>query len=189
MSTPIKILGISGSLRQGSYNSAALRAAQELAPAGMTIEIADLSQIPLYNDDLRKNAVPAAVTKLAAQVRAADALLFATPEYNYSVSGVLKNAIDWLSRLTPQPFVGKPAAVFGASMSLFGSARAQYDLRRILIYLDVHFLNKPEVMIAQAHERFDADGVLTDVPTREFLGHLLTALHDWTHQLKPRSHI
>lgn len=184
MTSPIKVLGISGSLRQSSFNSATLRAAQELAPTGMTIEIADLSQIPLYDQDARDKAVPAAVEKLAAQVLAADALLFATPEYNYSVSGVLKNAIDWLSRLKPMPLADKPAAVVSASMSLFGGARAQYDLRRVLIYLDVHFINKPEVMIASAHERFDASGKLTDAPTRELLGKLVVALGDWTRRLK-----
>jgi chromate reductase len=187
MPTPLKILAISGSLRQASYNSAALRAAQELAPAGMTIEIADLSQIPLYNQDARDKSVPPAVEKLAAQVLAADGLLFATPEYNYSISGVLKNAIDWLSRQSPQPFAGKPAAVFGASMGALGTARAQYHLRQILVFLDVHMLNKPEVMIASAHERFDADGGLTHVPTREFLGKLLVALQAWTLQLKPKA--
>lgn len=186
MSTPVKILGISGSLRQGSYNSAGLRAAQELAPKEMTIELADLSQIPLYNQDARDQAVPSAVERLAEQVCAADGLLFASPEYNYSVSGVLKNAIDWLSRLKPMPLAGKPAAVFGASIGMFGTARAQYELRRIMVALDVHLLNKPEVMIASAQERFDASGKLTHAPTREHLGKLLTALQAWTLQLQPR---
>lgn len=184
MAARTSILGISGSLRQASFNTAALRAAQELAPDGVTIEIASLADIPLYDQDLRDKSVPVAVEKLCRQVMEADALLFASPEYNYSVSGVLKNAIDWLSRLKPQPFAGKPAAVFGASMGLIGTARAQYDLRKIMISLDVHFLNKPEVMIAQAHERFDADGKLTDEPTREHLRKLVLALADWTNRLK-----
>lgn len=186
MSQTTKILGISGSLRQGSFNTAALRAAQKLAPEGAEITIASLADIPLYDQDLRDKTVPPAVETLCKQVMAADALLFATPEYNYSVSGVLKNAIDWLSRLEPQPFAGKPAAVFGASMSLFGSARAQYDLRRIMIYLDVHFVNKPEVMIAQAHERFDDTGKLTHEPTRKFLGKLVGELVTWTQRIKAR---
>jgi chromate reductase, NAD(P)H dehydrogenase (quinone) len=184
MSQATQILGISGSLRQASFNTAALRAAQELAPDGVTIEIASLADIPLYNQDQRDKSVPAAVEKLCKQVMEADALLFASPEYNYSVSGVLKNAIDWLSRLKPQPFAGKPAAVFGASMGLIGTARAQYDLRKIMVSLDVHFLNKPEVMIAQAHERFDASGKLTHEPTRELTQKLIQSLTDWTAQLK-----
>lgn len=178
-----RIIGISGSLRQASFNTAALRAAQELAPDGVIIEIASLADIPLYDQDLRDKSVPAAVEKLCKQVMEADAMLFASPEYNYSVSGVLKNAIDWLSRLKPQPFAGKPAAVIGASMGLIGTARAQYDLRKIMVSLDVHFLNKPEIMIAQAHERFDANGKLTDGQTREHLQKLVTSLAGWANRL------
>jgi len=179
-----RILGISGSLRRDSLNSAALRAAQDLAPNDMDIVLADLSQIPLYDQDLFDQKIPVAVEHLSRQIAEADGLLFATPEYNYSVSGVLKNAIDWVSRQKPQPFAGKPAAVMSASMSLFGGARAQYDLRRILISMDVHFLNKPEVMIAQAHERFDRDGQLTHESTRDFVGQLLMALNDWTGRIQ-----
>ncbi|MGQ0594857.1 MAG: NADPH-dependent FMN reductase [Gammaproteobacteria bacterium] len=184
MSTAIKVLGICGSLRKASYNAAALRAAQQLAPAGMVIESADISRLPLYNEDLRQQGFPAEVERLREQIRAADALLFVTPEYNYSIPGVLKNAVDWASRPPDQPFAGKPAAVMGASMSLFGSARAQYHLRQSLVFLDVHFLNKPEVMIAQAQERFDDQGTLTHEPTREFIVKLLAALAEWTQRLK-----
>ncbi len=188
MSTAIKVLGICGSLRQASYNAAALRAAQDLAPAaGIKIETADISDLPLYNEDLRAQGFPAPVERLREQIRVADALLFVTPEYNYSIPGVLKNAIDWASRPPDQPFGGKPAAVMGASPSLFGSARAQYHLRQSMVYLDIHFLNKPEVMIAQAQERFDSQGRLTHEPTRELIAKLLAALTDWTRQLKPRS--
>ncbi|MGH8583896.1 MAG: NADPH-dependent FMN reductase [Gammaproteobacteria bacterium] len=188
MTTAIKVLGICGSLRQASYNAAALRAARELAPAaGIMIETADISDLPLYNEDLRAQGFPVPAERLREQIRVADALLFVTPEYNYSIPGVLKNAIDWASRPPDQPFAGKPAAVMGASMSLFGSARAQYHLRQSLIFLDVHFLNKPEVMIAQAQERFDAQSRLTHEPTRELIARLLAALADWTQQLKPRS--
>ncbi len=188
MSAAIKVLGICGSLRQASYNAAALRAAQELAPAaGAMIETADISDLPLYNEDLRAQGFPGPVECLREQIRVADALLFVTPEYNYSIPGVLKNAIDWASRPPDQPFAGKPAAVMGASPSLFGSARAQYHLRQSLVFLDVHFLNKPEVMIARAQERFDAQGGLTHEPTRELIAKLLAALVDWTQQLKARS--
>lgn len=184
MTQTLKILGISGSLRQNSYNSAALRVARDCAPSDMQIEFADLSQIPLYDQDQRDEQVPAAVTKLVEQVKAADAVLFATPEYNYSMSGVLKNAIDWVSREQPHPFAGKPAAIMSASISMLGGVRAQYDLRRSMVFLDMHCLNKPEVMIASAHERFDEQGQLTDETTREFIGKLVTALGDWTRKLQ-----
>lgn len=182
--SPLKILAISGSLRKSSFNSAALKIAQELAGDRATFTVADLSHIPLYDQDLRDKQVPEAVQVLSDQILAADAILFSTPEYNYSVSGVLKNAIDWLSRLDPQPFADKPVAVMSASMSAFGGARAQYDLRRILIYLDAHFVNKPEVMIAFAHKKFDDDGNLNDQDTRAFIGKLVGALIDWAQRLQ-----
>ncbi|GGB35118.1 NAD(P)H-dependent FMN reductase [Oceanisphaera marina] len=184
MTNTLKVLGISGSLRQDSYNTAALRVARDNAPSNIHIEFADLSQIPLYDQDQRDQSVPTAVTKFTKQIRAADALLFATPEYNYSMSGVLKNAIDWASREQPQPFAGKPAAIMSASMSLLGGVRAQYDLRRAMVFLDMHCLNKPEVMIASAQDRFDAEGRLTDETTREFITKLVTALGDWTRRLQ-----
>ncbi|WP_295797126.1 NAD(P)H-dependent oxidoreductase [uncultured Microbulbifer sp.] len=180
----LKILGISGSLRKDSFNSAALRTAAELAGDTADFTFGDLSQIPLYDQDLKDREIPAPVATLSQQILAADAILFATPEYNYSVSGVLKNAIDWLSRLDPQPFADKPVAVMSASMSLFGGARAQYDLRRILIYLDAHFVNKPEVMIASAHTKFDGDGRLGDEDTRAHIGNLVTSLERWARRLQ-----
>ncbi|MEA3220738.1 NADPH-dependent FMN reductase [Immundisolibacter sp.] len=186
MTTPLKILGLCGSLRQGSFNQAALRVAQELAPAaGLSIESADIADVPLYNEDVYAQGFPPPVERLREQIRAADGLLFVTPEYNYSIPGVLKNAIDWVSRPPEQPFAGKPAAVMGASPSTLGTARAQYHLRQSLVCLDVHFLNAPEVMIASAHTRFDAQCRLTDEPTREIIGKLLEALAAWTQRLKP----
>jgi len=182
-SKPLKILAISGSLRDNSFNSAALRTAAELAGDSAQFTFASLSEIPLYDQDLRDQGVPTAVETLQRQVLDADAILFSTPEYNYSVSGVLKNAIDWLSRVDPQPFADKPVAVMSASMSAFGGARAQYDLRRILIYLDAHFVNKPEVMISFAHKKFDDSGALTDADTRKFIGDLLQALVEWQMRL------
>jgi len=184
MTTSLNVLGLCGSLRQASYNLAALRAAQALAPgAGMQIDIADISDLPLYNEDVYAQGFPAPVERLRNQIRAADALLFVTPEYNYSMPGVLKNAIDWASRPPEQPFAGKPAAIMGASPGALGSARAQYHLRQTLVFLDVHPLNKPEVMIGAAHERFDAQGQLIHEPTREFIGKLLAALAAWTQRL------
>ena len=177
---PIRVLGISGSLRKGSYNTAALRAAIELAPTGVTVEQADISDLPLYNDDVRVAGFPAPAERLVQQICEADALLFVTPEYNYSVPGVLKNAIDWVSRSPKQPFAGKPAAIMGASPGAIGTARSQYHLRQIAVFLDLKLINKPEVMIGTAAERFDEAGRLTHEPTREFIGKLLTALHHWT---------
>ena len=182
----MKVFGISGSLRRGSFNTAALRAAQELAPAGMEVEIYEsLRDIPPYDDDVRQaQGYPAPVEDLRARIKAADALLIATPEYNYSVPGVLKNAIDWASRPPEQPFDGKPVAIMGASPGAVGTARAQYHLRQMFVYLNGLLLNRPEVMIGQANARFDAEGRLTDEKTREFVQALLVALRDWTVRLR-----
>ncbi|HEX8666242.1 MAG TPA: NADPH-dependent FMN reductase [Beijerinckiaceae bacterium] len=180
----MKVVGISGSLRKGSYNTAALRAAQGLAPEGMTIEAVEIGNLPLYNDDVRAAGYPPSAERFRAQLAAADAVLFVTPEYNYSVSGVLKNAIDWASRPPSQPFDGKPVAIMGASGGLFGTARAQYHLRQMLIFLNAYPVNKPEVMIGQAQNKFDAAGNLTDEPTREFIRKLLESLRDWTERLR-----
>lgn len=181
---PIRVVGISGSLRAGSYNSAALRAAVALAPEGMTIETAEIGDLPLYNDDVRAAGYPAPVQRLRDQLAAADAILFVTPEYNYSIPGVLKNAIDWASRPPSQPFDNKPVAIMGASGGVLGSARAQYQLRQMLVFLNAFPLNKPEVMIGAAQSKFDEAGRLTDEPTREFIRSLLTALASWTERLR-----
>lgn len=175
----MKILGISGSLREQSLNTAALRAAQSVLPEGVEMAFADLSGIPLYDQDLRDKEVPEAVTTLADQIQQADAILFATPEYNYAISGALKNAIDWVSRQNPNPLNDKPAAIMSASMSMLGGVRAQYDLRQIMVFQNVHCLNKPEVMIASAHQRFDENGNLTDDATREHIEGLVKALVEW----------
>ncbi|SDN88097.1 NADPH-dependent FMN reductase [Pseudomonas jinjuensis] len=176
----INVLGISGSLRRGSFNTAALREASNLAPAGMRIELADITEIPLYDEDVYAKGFPPAVEHLREQIRAADALLIATPEYNYSVPGVLKNAIDWVSRPPDQPFAGKPVALMGASAGRFGTARAQYHLRQSMVFLDMRPLNRPELMISTAQKVFDDRGRLTDETTREYLRGLLMALQDWT---------
>jgi chromate reductase len=176
----ISVLGIAGSLRQGSYNRAALRAALELAPAGMTIEVFDLAPIQPYNEDVKQQGFPPPEREFREKTRAADALLIATPEYNRGVSGVLKNAIDWASRPPDQPFNGKPAAIFGASPGMVGTAVAQYELRRYLAVLNAFVLTTPSVMIGQAAAKFDEQGRLTDQPTREIMGQMLVALADWT---------
>jgi chromate reductase, NAD(P)H dehydrogenase (quinone) len=179
----ISVLGICGSLRKASFNLAALKTAIELKPPGMEVTIADISQIPLYNEDVRAEGFPLPVEALRRQIKAADALLFACPEYNYSMSGVLKNAIDWGSRPPDQPFAGKPCAILGAAAGMAGGARAQGDLRRSMVFLDMHPLNKPEVLIFQAHTKFDANGALTDDVARGLIGDLMKALFAWTRQL------
>ena len=183
----ITVLGICGSLRAGSYNKAALRTAIELKPPGMTIETADIGSIPLYNEDVRAQGFPPPVEKLRAQIAAAAALLFVTPEYNYSMPGVLKNAIDWASRPPDQPFAGKPVAMMGASAGMGGTVRAQYDLRRSCVFLDMHPLNKPEIFIGQAQTKFDASGRLTDDLARGLIRDLVVALEQWTRQIAHKS--
>ena len=180
-----KVLAMCGSLRKGSYNRAALRAAAELLPNGITLDVADISQLPLYNEDVRQAGFPPPAQQLRDQILAADALLFVTPEYNYSISGVLKNAIDWASRPPNQPFEGKPVGIMGATASLWGTTRAQYDLRKMCVYLNMFPLNKPEVLIAQAQSKFDAELKLTDKTTRDTIAQLMVALRDWTRRLRP----
>jgi chromate reductase len=180
----IHVLGISGSLRRGSYNSAALRTARELAPADMRIEIGDISQIPLYNEDVKQQGFPPPVEELRRKVREADGLLIVTPEYNYSIPGVLKNAIDWVSRPPDQPFDGKPIAIMGASPGMLGTGRAQYHLRQCFVFLNGYVLNRPEVLISQAHTKFDAEGKLTDQPTRDFIAALLASFQAWIRRMK-----
>jgi chromate reductase, NAD(P)H dehydrogenase (quinone) len=172
----MNVLGISGSLRQASYNTMALRAAQKLAPQGMRLEIADISTIPLYNDDVRAAGYPDSVSQLKERVRAADAVLLVTPEYNFSIPGVLKNTLDWLSRPPAPPFDGKPVAIMGASGGPLGTARGQYDLRKILVYMNTFTVNKPEVFIGNAQTKFNAQGELTDEPTAKFITDLLVSL-------------
>lgn len=180
----LTFLGISGSLRARSYNTALLRTAVELAPAGVRIEPFGLAEIPIYNEDVREGGFPPPVEALRERIRAADALLIVTPEYNYSIPGVLKNAIDWASRPPTQPFEDKPIALMGASPGMLGSARAQYHLRQSFVYLNAHILNRPEIMVGSASTRFDDHLRLTDDNTREMIINLLTGLRDWTLRLR-----
>src|SRR6202166_3059326 len=179
----ITILGICGSLRKSSYNMAALRIAVAQKPAGMTVTGADISQIPPYDEDVGAAGFPPTVETLRRQIADCDALLFACPEYNYSMTGVLKNAIDWASRPPDQPFAGKPCAIIGAAAGMAGSARAQYDLRRSCVFLDMHPLNKPEVLIGQAQTKFDAEGNLLDEVAKNLIRDLMAALVGWTRQI------
>jgi len=181
-----KILGISGSLRRASFNTAALRAAAELAPEGVTVTIYEgLGEIPPYDDDIRTGAgYPAPVEAFRSAVRAADAVIFATPEYNYSISGVLKNAIDWASRPPEPSFDGKAVSIMGATQGMLGTARAQYDLRKMCVFLNAYALNKPEVMISGAGSKFDAEGRLTDETSRKLIAQQVAALRAWALQLR-----
>jgi chromate reductase len=175
----MKILGICGSLRKASFNMAALRACPELMPPGMTLHIATLGNIPMYNQDVFDAGMPEPVKRLRAEVAAADGLLIASPEYNFSVTAPLKNAIDWGSRAPNQVFQDKPVAIFSAAVGPLGGARVQYDLRRILGQLWAHVLPRPEVFIGMAPGKFDAQGKLTDETTRKFLADLLLGFKDW----------
>lgn len=171
-----KILGISGSLRRQSTNTMALRNAQKLAPEGMSIEVADISDIPLYNADLHSLGEPPAVTKLKDQIREADAVLIATPEYNFSIPAVLKNALDWVSRPPDPPFNEKPVAIMGVAPGPIGTARAQYHLRQVLVFMNTFTLNKPEVFINHSAQKFNPEGDLTDQQTAQYIREQLIAL-------------
>jgi chromate reductase len=173
------VLGISGSLRKGSYNTAALRTCAELMPAGMTLSYARIDDIPLFNQDVFDAGLPESAQRFRTEVAAADGLLIASPEYNFSVSGALKNAVDWGSRPPNQVFQDKPVAIFSATGGPLGGPRNQYDLRRILGQLWGHVLPRPEVFIGNAPTKFDAQGRLTDETTRKFLSDLLVGFRDW----------
>ena len=167
MDKKIHILGFAGSLRKQSYNRALLSAANEVAPEDATLEIFDLEGIPPFNQDL-EDKPPEKVKDFKVKIRAADAILIVTPEYNYSIPGVLKNAIDWASRpYGDNAFEGKPVAVMGASIGMLGTARAQYDLRRSFVFLNMYPMNQPEVMIPFAQDKIDSNGRLTDEKTRQ----------------------
>ena len=182
---PLVVCGIAGSLRRGSLNRALLRATQELAPADMEIRIFDrVGEIPLYNQDVEAEGDPEPVQALKRSIGEADALLVATPEYNHGVPGVLKNAIDWASRPPGRSVLaGKPAAILGASPGITGTARGQSQLRQAFVFTDTPALPQPEILVYRAHEKFDAEGRLTDEKTREFVGKLLRGLADWTRRL------
>lgn len=174
---PFHVLAFAGSLRRASYNRALLRAAVEVAPPGMRIEIFDLDGIPLYNEDVEREGDPGPVAAFKEAIRRADALLIATPEYNHGVPGVTKNAIDWASR-PPRDAVldGKPVGILGASPGITGSARGQSQLRQAFEFTNSYCMPQPEILVYRAHEKFDEDGRLTDEKTRGFLRSYLEAL-------------
>jgi chromate reductase len=176
----LRVIGLAGSLRAGSYNRALLRASQELAPPALRIEVADLIDLPMFNADVDARGTPAAVTELRILIRDADGLLLVTPEYNHGVPGVLKNAIDWLSQpLRGNVLEGKPTAIMGASTGMAGTARAQTQLRQSFVLTNTPVMLQPEVLVARAQERFDPGGRLTDEPTRRFLELFLDQFAAW----------
>ncbi len=174
---PLHFVVMVGSLRKGSYNAAIARALPALAPEGVTISLlGSVGDFPLYNYDVQEKGFPPVVTAMADAIRAADGVIFVTPEYNHSIPGVLKNAIDWISRLPNQPFAGKPVAIQSASPGLWGGLRAQLHMRHMFVYLDARPLNKPEVIIPQVNAKVDATtGEITDKATRDFIADQLKA--------------
>jgi chromate reductase len=182
----LRVIGVAGSLRAGSYNRALLRAAQEMAPDALRIEVADLIDLPMFNADVDARGTPAAVTELRILIRDADGLLLVTPEYNHGVPGVLKNAIDWLSQpLRGNVLEGKPTAIMGASTGLAGTARAQSQLRQSFVLTNTPVMMQPEVLVGRAQERFDTGGRLTDEPSRRFLGLFLDQFAAWLVRQRP----
>ena len=175
----VRVLGIAGSLRSGSYNRALVRAAQELAPDGVEVESFDLRGVPLYDGDLEAEGDPEAVAALKAAIRDADALLLVSPEYNHGTTGVLKNALDWASRpALASPLGGKLVATAGASTGMGATARAQEQLRHALAFPRAVVLPEPQLKVPQAYAKFDGDGRLTDERTRAQLVELLGALRE-----------
>ena len=185
MESKLKVLGFAGSLRTGSFNKALLRAAENFIPEDVNLEIFDIDGIPAYNQDI-ENDMPNKVKDFKSKIREADAILIATPEYNYSVPGVLKNAIDWASRpYGDNPFDGKPVAIMSASIGMLGGARAQYHLRQMFVFLNMFPINGPEVIVTFAQDKFDTQGKLIDENTQNFLRQLIQNLINWTRRLKP----
>lgn len=179
MSEPLDIVGLCGSLRRASFNGAALRLAGELMPPTMRLDIVEWRELPTFDGDVLARGLPAPVAALRERIRRADGVVIASPEYNFSVPGGLKNVLDWLSRGEDQPWVSKPVAILSASTGPLGGARMQYDLRKVLLYLNAAVLAKPEVFIAAANGKFDAEGRCTDETTRRFVGDQMAALERW----------
>jgi chromate reductase len=183
MSQDINVLGISGSLRRGSYNTKLLKNIQAMLPPGMTLEIVTLNEIPLYNgDDEDATGIPPSVLDLVGRIRVAHGVIIATPEYNFSIPGGLKNATDWVSRVKQQPFKHKRVGVVGASGSPIGTARSQYHLRQNLQALEAYVMPRPEVFVSQVESKFDEDGKLTDEPTRKVVETWLRRFDEWVRQ-------
>jgi chromate reductase, NAD(P)H dehydrogenase (quinone) len=178
----VRILGISGSARKRSFNTALLEAAKSLIPENALLERFDVSRFPLFNEDLLEE-MPAEIREFKQRVKEADAILFVTPEYNYSISAVMKNAIEWGNQ-PDNSWDGKPAAIISASISLRGGARAQAHLRQIMVDLNMHPINQPQLLLAKAGEKFDTNLKLVDSASLKTLQNLLAALVEWTRKFR-----
>jgi chromate reductase, NAD(P)H dehydrogenase (quinone) len=174
---PLHFVVMLGSLRKGSFNAAIARALPALAPDGVTIALLpSVGEFPHYDADVQAEGIPPVVTRAAEAIRAADGVIIVTPEYNHTIPGVLKNAVDWISRLPNQPFAAKPVALQSSSQGLWGGLRAQLALRQMFVYLDGRVLSKPEIIIPQVQTKVDAStGELTDPATRGFIADQLKA--------------
>jgi chromate reductase, NAD(P)H dehydrogenase (quinone) len=180
----LDIVGLCGSLRAGSYNRIALEFAGTVMPQGMTLDIADIRPVPPFDGDVFARGFPTEVSALRERIRRADGVLISTPEYNFSIPGVLKNVLDWVSRGQDQPFAMKPVAIMSASPGPLGGARVQYDLRRVLLFMNAMVLAKPEVFIGMVNTKFDANRQCTDDNTRKFVSDQMLSLERWIHGVR-----
>jgi chromate reductase len=180
----LNIVGLCGSLRAASYNRMLMRLAESLLPASMRLQVAEWRDVPVFDADVLAVGLPPLVVALREQLRKADGLLIVTPEYNFSVPGGLKNVIDWLSRGEDQPFAGKPVAMLSASAGPLGGARVQYDLRKVMLFVNAMTLVKPEVFVGNAASKFNAEGQCTDETTRKFVGAQMAAFEAWIGAVK-----
>ncbi|HEY6511325.1 MAG TPA: NADPH-dependent FMN reductase [Burkholderiaceae bacterium] len=180
----LEIVGLCGSLRAASYNRMLMRLAGSSMPASMRLDPLEWRDVPVFDADVLAKGLPPPVASLRERVRGADGLLIVTPEYNFSIPGGLKNVIDWLSRGEDQPFSGKPVAILTASAGPVGGARVQYDLRKVLLFVNAMSLVKPEVFVGNAATKFGADAQCTDEATRKFVGAQMTAFEAWIGAVK-----
>ena len=184
MTTPLNIVGLCGSLRTASINRAVLKLAGAVMPSGMTLDVAEIRDVPFFDGDVLAQGFPATVTALRERIGKADGVVIATPEYNFSIPGVLKNTLDWLSRGDNQAFAFKPVAVLSASPGPLGGARVQYDLRRVMLFMNGQVLAKPEVFIGGASGKFSLEGECTDATTRQFVSDQMAAFARWIAAVK-----
>jgi len=186
--TNIHLACLCGSLRQKSFNMMVLRQAMASLPAGCSAELLDWKDVPPFNADDLENGFPPSVAQLREKIRAADGVLIVTPEYNFSIPGMFKNMVDWVSRGADQPFARKPVAIASATTGPLGGARVQYDMRRAMLFMDALVLQKPEVYVGNAASKFNAAGECTDEPTRQFLAQQMLSFSQWiaeTRRMRP----
>jgi chromate reductase, NAD(P)H dehydrogenase (quinone) len=180
----LKILALCGSLRKGSYNRMLMNLASQAAPQDLVLEEADIRTLPFFDGDEFAKGYPPVVAAFREKVKAADGVIFFAPEYNFSLSAVLKNAIDWASRAPDQPFANKAITVLSATMGPLGGARMQYELRKVMQLMEVHFMPRPETFVGLAQTKFDAQGQCTDEATRKFVTEHMLAYKNWVLRFK-----